>query len=300
MFNKTATAAYILACVLALPAWAGEVHLRHGGLELNANLEPAPGGSINDGPVILMAHGTMGHNGMETISTLQKLFGENGISSLAINLSLSESARHGMYPCENLQRHRHEDAVGEIFAWVEWLKARGVKDIYLFGHSRGASQVALVAGKLTSGAVKGAILLAPITWESKTVHENYLARRGKPLEPLLAHAQALISSGKPEAVLEKTGFLHCAETNVTAGSFVSYYGGGVEQDTPSLLSRVNTPVLVIAGSNDDVVGDLVERVKPHTGGGKIKLVIVDGADHFFRDIFAYDVADAVKSFTTGK
>jgi alpha/beta superfamily hydrolase len=58
-------------------------------------------------------------------------------------------------------------------------------------------------------------------------------------------------------------------------------------------------VLVIAGSEDDTVKGLVEKTQPLADGKRVQLKVVDGADHFFRDLYAEDVADAVQAMLDG-
>ena len=79
-----------LLLTLPLQAVAEKVTLEHDGLTLNASLEKS--GNWPEGPLVLMTHGTLAHSGMEIMATLQELFAENDISSLAINLSLGISA----------------------------------------------------------------------------------------------------------------------------------------------------------------------------------------------------------------
>ncbi|HSJ47806.1 MAG TPA: alpha/beta hydrolase, partial [Gammaproteobacteria bacterium] len=66
--------------------------------------------------------------------------------------------------------------------------------------------------------------------------------------------------------------------------------------TPGLLPKIDKPVLVIAGSEDDVVPGLPERLAPMADKGDIELVTIDGADHFFRDFFADDMVEAIRAF----
>ena len=88
-------------------------------------------GSWPQGPVLLMTHGTLAHNKMEIMATLQTLFAERGLSSLAISLSLGLDDRTGMYDCATPHRHRHADALGEIGAWLRWLKEQGAEPVSL-------------------------------------------------------------------------------------------------------------------------------------------------------------------------
>ena len=288
----TAFAALLFAC---LPATAKEVTIRHGQLVLNGNLELADGHTPADG-VMLITHGTLGHNRMETISTLQKLLGERGISTLAINLSLGISNRHNMYDCNQPMRHRHEDAVEEIGAWVDWLKAQGAKRIWLLGHSRGGNQTAWYAATKAPPEVEKVILLAPMTWEAKKAAEKYRKRFGTPLEPMLRQAADFARAGHGGEPMELPGILYCKNARATPESFLSYHAPDERLNTPWWLKKIPVPVLVIAGTEDKVVEGLIEQVRPLADGKRIRLKIVEDADHFFRDFAAEDAADAIAEF----
>jgi len=284
----------LLICTLALgTAQAEEVKLVHGGLTLNANLEKAQDWPA--GPVVLMTHGTLAHGRMEIMATLQSLFAARGISSLAITLSLGLSDRHGMYDCAVPHDHRNEDSLGEIGAWLQWLKMRGSKQVVLLGHSRGADQSAWFAAEHDDPLVSALILIAPGIFSPEKQAADYRQSFGKDLAPVLARAQALVAAGKPQARLEHTDLLYCKNTTVTARALISYYGPEVP-DTIALLQKVNKPVLVFAGSEDTTVPGIPERMQPLADAGKLKLVVIDGADHFFRDLYAEDVADAIADF----
>lgn len=56
-------------------------------------------------------------------------------------------------------------------------------------------------------------------------------------------------------------------------------------DTPRLIPEIKVRVPVIAGSGDEVVEGLVEKVQPLTDGQRVSLTLVDGADHFFRELY---------------
>ncbi len=284
--------------LLAIPgqaSHAGEVTLAHGDITLNARLELADGKTVKDG-VILMTHGTLAHNGMEIIQTLQELLSENGLSTLAINLGLGLSDRHGMYPCETLHTHKHTDALDETGAWIGWLKGQGADNIVLLGHSRGGNQMAWFAAEHKEPAVKAALLIAPQTWDEASDAQGYEARYGKPLGPLLERAQALVKAGKADDILENTDFIYCSDTLVTAGSFAAYYTADARFDTPSLLSGIDIPVLVFSGTEDTVVTGLAERLSQLENTGQVKHVAIDGADHYFRDLYAEDMVDAIVDF----
>ena len=286
------------APVTSTPAQAKEVSIRLGQLELLGNLELAEGKDIADG-VLLITHGTLAHNRMELIRTLQELLKERGISTLAINLSLGINRRRGMYDCKQPMRHRHEDAVAEIAAWVDWLKRQGAKKIWLLGHSRGGNQTAWYAATKADPAVKKVILLAPMTYDEKKAAESYRKRYGVPLAPMLAQARDFQAAGRGGDPMELPGILYCKDALATPDSFLSYHAPDPRRDTPFWLPKIKVPVLVIAASEDQVVPDLAEKVKPLADGKRIRLKVID-ADHFFRDFAAEDAADAIAAFIRGK
>ncbi len=284
----------LLALLCLAPAHADDVTLKHGGLTLNANLEKTA--SWPAGPVVLIVHGTLAHNGMELIAGLQPLLAAKGLSSLAINLGLGIDNRRGMYDCATPHRHRHADAVTEIGAWIDWLKQQGTRQIVLLGHSRGGNQAAWFAAERDDPALRAVVLAAPATWTAAEAARGYETRYGKPLAPVLEKAKSLVAAGKGDTFMEQVDFVYCANASVTAAAFVGYYAPDERLDTPTLLPRVNEPVLVVAAGGDELVKDLPARAAPAADGKKVRLVTIDGADHFFRDLYAEDMVEVVATF----
>ena len=283
-----------LALVLATsPVFAEEVTLPYGGLTLSANLETT-GSGWSQGPVVLMTHGTLAHGGMEIMQGLQKALHDRGISSLALTLSLGLDQRQGMYDCAQPHTHRHTDALGEIGAWLDWLKAQGVSRVSLLGHSRGGNQAARFALSQPAAPLTQLILVAPQTWSEADTRADYQARYGQDLGPLLERARALKADGKADTLLNPVDFLYCEKAAASAAAFLSYYAPDPAMDTPSLLPEIPIPILVVAGSEDQVVKGLVAKVEPRADGQRVQLLVLEGADHFFRDLFVEDIADAIQ------
>jgi pimeloyl-ACP methyl ester carboxylesterase len=288
----------VAAVAFAGPVNAAEVKLPYRGLTLNANLELASGKSVKDG-VVLLTHGTQAHGGMEILNTFQSLLRDKGYSSLAINLSLGIDNRHGMYDCSVPSRYRQSDALDEIGAWLDWLERQGATQVTLLGHSRGGNQTAWFLAERDRPVVKAAILVAPAV-DADQDAKRYRSRFGKPLEPLLARAQSLVKAGKGDTLLEHVGFLLvCDDTAVTAGTFVSYYAPDPRRDTSRFLSKLRKPTLVLVAGNDELVVGVGEKVKPHADGKRVQMKVIDGADHFFRDLYAEDAVDAIHAFLSG-
>ena len=296
MFRFRAPFALALSLVVLTPATgaAQEVKIRHAGLTLNANLTLAPGKTLPDG-VVLMVHGALAHNGMETMRTQQALLAERRVNSLAINLGLGLDDRHDFYDCATLHRHRRGDAVVEIGRWVDWLKAQGVGPITLLGHSRGGNQAALYAAGTPDPAVERAVLVAPATWTPDKYERGYRNRYKKDLAPLLAKAESLLAAGRGDTVMEGVDFVYCPKTRVTATAFADNYRLNPERDTPTVAGRSKIPVLVIAAGADRINPLLAEKMKGRAPG-KVRFLLIEDASHFFLDFYGEDLADAVAEF----
>ncbi len=287
----------LTALTVLFAPWSGraeEIALQYKGLTVTANLETG-GAGWQQKPVLLMTHGTLAHNRMEIIQSLQGAFKERGYGSLAINLSLGLSGRTGMYDCAVPHTHRHTDALDEIGLWLQWLKRQGATEVVLLGHSRGGDQTAWFAAERDDPAIRSVVLVAPQVWDEKGAAAEYRRRYSEPLAPVLARAEKLASSD-PGTMMKDVDFIYCGHATVSAGSFVSYYRPEPRLDTPTLLPQLHKPVLVFAGSEDHVVEGLADKVAPLADGDKVQLYVIDGADHYFRDLYVEDLADAAAEF----
>ncbi len=289
----------LLLFLVTLNLHADELSLKHNGLKLSAELVKA-GENWSKGPVVLMTHGTLAHNRMEIMATLQELFAERRISSLAINLSLGLSDRRGMYDCTVPHTHKHTDALNEIGLWLGWLKQQGVDSVVLLGHSRGGNQTAWFAAERDDAAISRAILVAPQVWDENKNTRGYQKSYNKPLGPVLAKAEKLLADGKGTTQMKPVDFIYCPESSASAEAFVSYYRADARMDTPTLLQQIGKPVLVIAGSEDKVIQGLIEKMAAPAERDTISLEVIDGAGHFFRDLYAEELADLAAEFITGE
>jgi len=248
---------------------------------------------------ILMLHGTMAHANMEIMATLAEVFAEYGIGSLRVSLSLGFDDRYGMLDCGVVHRHRHGDAVEELAAWFRWLEGRERRDIVLLGHSRGTNQVARYAAASDLPAPTGLVLVAPGIRDADGLAAGYAERGGPALAPLLERAAGRVESGRGDEVLGSVPYLHCDDAQATAASFLSYYGDDPEFDTLALAAGTGLPVLIFAGSEDPLSRGVDKAVVEYQGGAPMDFVEIDGADHFFRDLYAYDLVEAVEAWLAG-
>ncbi len=287
----------LLALAGAARAAEQELELSVAGRTTLATLR-TPDAMTPDTPLVVMTHGTLAHKDMEVIQGLAKALEQRGIASLAHTLSLGADRRKGMYDCAVRHDYVVEDAIAEIGAWVA--RAKGVSRlVFAFGHSRGGNQVARYLAASETPAVAGAVLLAPVTAKAEAdLRAAYAATYGKPLEPFLELATKAVAGGRGAQWMDVPGFIYCRNAVVTARAFASFYAADAGQDTAGLVARVKLPVLVLAATKDSVVPDVAAAFAPLAGssGGRVQLDKIEDADHFFRDLFAEDVADRIAEF----
>ena len=292
----------LLAALLLLSphsrASAEDVVAEHLGLELNGRLELAPGKSLEKHGVALILHGTLAHHGMEIIRDLQANLAQRGVNTLAVTLGLGLDRRSGMYDCALEHDHRHSDAIDELSTWSDWLKTKNAAWVDVIGHSRGGAQVALLAAE-KPGLISGRLVLAAPSLENTPAAEaaaRYEEQFGAPLEPILEQARKRMDSdGEEDRLLDVPGFLHCRNARVSPATFLDYYAPE-RRSVPELLQNITVPTLVVAAGGDQVVPGVVDALKNADLPENVTASEIDGADHFFRDLFGEDLADEIATF----
>ncbi len=285
--------ALLLACTLA---GAEEVFLQAGGLALNGNLVIAGGGDTAE-QMVLITHSLIQHKAREPIPYLQELLSARGYSSLAINYSLAIDNRHGPFDCLATHRYTLEDSLAEIGLWVDWLEQRGVRRLVLMGHSYGGNEIARYAANHDEEAIAAVVLLGPGTVDHRMWSPaGYKIRYGKELKGVLERAEMLVASGEGDALMEEVDFIFCPKATVSAASFASYYRVDPERLLPNLLRAAKKPTLFIAASEDNRMPDLNRLVRPYIDGERTRLIVIEGAGHFFLDLHSDDAVDEMVGF----
>jgi pimeloyl-ACP methyl ester carboxylesterase len=283
MLNKFVRAVWPLAALLASLAGpaiaeAEQVQIKPSLLRLNAYLEVPPGKSVSDGVVILV-HGLLSYARQETMAALQKNLRQRGIGTLAITLSLGVDNREGPRSCDVLHDHALAGAQREINLWVTWLAAHRTSRIDILGFSRGGAQVAAMAPELTK--VRRVVLMAPAFATSVEQAASYEHAFGHPLAPEIAEA-------KKDPLQNRTAdFLNCKQATVLGASFLDAY----TELPPKLAARTGHPTLVVVAGNDQLVPDLAKKLP-----SDVRPVVIEGASHFFPDLYGEEAADAIAKF----
>ena len=260
-------------------AAAEPVQIKPSLLRLNGNLELPAGEKLEGENVVLIVHGMLSHYGQETIAALQKNLKARGLASLAINLSLGIDDRKGPRPCGVVHDYALAGARREIRLWVEWLTAQHAKTIDIVGFSRGGAQVAAIGSELPT--VRRMVLLAPTFATAVEQADAYQRDYGHPLAPELEAAH------KDPLKTHTVDFMSCKQAPVLGATFLDAY----TEMPPKLAARTGHPTLVVIAGKDTQVPDLAARLP-----SEVKPVVIDGASHFFPDLYGEEAADVIAKF----
>ena len=255
-----------------------------------------------DGDVaVILLHGTLAHNRMEIIKTLATLMSEDyGYPVLTPNLSLNEKNRMGdsiqtstksyasLTACDIDHTHKYEDSLAELGVWVEYLKQQGFEKIIVAGHSRGGRQVsAFLAKHFSDPKIVGGVLIASGLSRNERNIENYKKDTGLDLRKLLTEFSKL----RDTEYVDVPKFIYCEKPRVTAGAFISEYEDNPAHSAPYNVAKIqNMPILVIGGSEDTIVPNIAADFESLSDQSNLRVEIIEGADHFFRDLYADDAA----------
>jgi pimeloyl-ACP methyl ester carboxylesterase len=278
--RKSFCLALLLLALAPGMAAAEPVQIKPSLTRLNANLELPPGKTVGDG-VVMLVHGTLSWYGQETIAALQKNLKAHGIGSLAITLSLGVDDRQRTRRCDVTHDYALAGAQREVGLWLEWLKGQKAGRVDLLGFSRGGAQVAAMAPELPN--VRRVILLAPAFATSVEQADIYQRTFGHALQPEIDEAR------KNPLGTRTVDFLICKQAPVLNATFLDGYA----ELPPRLAARIGKRTLVVIAGKDEVVPDLAKRLP-----SDVKPVVIDGATHFFLDLYGEEAADAIAKFVS--
>ncbi|MDA7748645.1 alpha/beta hydrolase [Gammaproteobacteria bacterium] len=277
---------------------SGPVEIKHNSVSLNGFYSSS---SEKSKSIALILHGTRGHQNLELITSLRDSLLDNRVDSLTINLSYGINNRaNDFLPCDIEHKHKQSNSRSEIKLWYEYVRKIGYEKIYLIGHSRGAWDIINFYENLdlkNQDLINSIILIAPIseTWESS------IKKYKKQYDINIAN----LDRQRIEKL--KINFLGCENATVYSDSFLDYYLISGDYDSFDKidgqfsakglnLHLLNTlgEVYIITASDDSIVPDTYKIVKNIEGKRKnIELHQLDGADHFFRDLYFDDLMDLI-------
>jgi pimeloyl-ACP methyl ester carboxylesterase len=177
------------------------------------------------------------------------------------------------------------DSKYDIQGAVDYLKSQGIKEIYLVGHSTGCQKSIYYLSKINDSAVRGAVLLAPISDYSSIINSMDSKAYNRALKEALKlkkakEADKLLPSDAWFAPISAQRFLSLYTPNSTEEIFS--YGS---KKPATLLRKVNKKLLVLLGEkdehNDRDVNDLKSWFEENTKK-EDKVFVVKEANHGFQ------------------
>ncbi len=180
------------------------------------------------------------------------------------------------------------DCVDDIEGALDFVRAQGVRKIFLAGHSTGCQKSIYFASRGNTKHLKGIILLAPI---SDYASYRALDDKNGAHKKALAVARQLVKSGKPHAMIpdELAGEFKC-----DAQRFISLYTPDSPEEVfsyaspkvlPKSLRAVKLPILVVLAEKDEYSDRpavaMADWFTKHIYTGEA--VIVKGSDHSFTE-----------------
>lgn len=245
------------------------------GLSVTADYQQGEGAK----PAVLLLHGFLQTRNFSTVTSMNEELRDAGYPTLVPTLSLGVSNRKQSLQCEAIHTHTMEEDVAEIDFWVNWLVAKGHKSVVLVGHSYGSLQSLVYMTTYRHAVVKKLVAVSLVDVDQ--------AVGKKANESQIAEAKRLLEENS--SLLESYQIAFCQKYVAPPAAFLSYLKWTKELIFDALGS-LGRDVEVIIGSNDHRMDSDWPRQLQQIG---VKIMTVDGANHFFDGMFEFDLNEQV-------
>jgi pimeloyl-ACP methyl ester carboxylesterase len=240
------------------------------GISLAGLLYQPQQGEIRAG--LVMVHGYGGNFYTDVMSFLPQFLAARSMAALAVNMR-----DHDLGP----KRDRFEESRLDIAAAVNELARRGIRPIFLYGHSMGTNRVLYYLAATGDPRVTGAILTGPpgnlFEWNARVFGREAASR-------VLLEAQELVVAGRGDQwMLIDLGPL--GKALYTANHVVSLRGPLSLSDPFRNIAQVTRPILIVHGLADPLADPAVaDELRRHAPAAEqITVILIPGAEHSFRD-----------------
>ena len=235
-------------------------------------------------PVVLLLHGFLTVHTFNLIQNIHNELASNQYSALAPSLTLGINKRLTSLDCNALHLHDMEGDLKEIDWWINWLIKKGHKEIILMGHSSGAVQLTRYASTRHHKEVVKLIALSLVPLNRKD-HGQFTASN-KLATKMLAEKNESIGN---------FSLAYCVNSYSSPAKNYMSYAQWDNQHILKTLHAVSINKEIIMGSDDIPVSDSW-IVDMRTTGAKV--VIINGADHFFGAGAEFELYDAILAALT--
>ena len=240
------------------------------GISLTGLLYQPQQGEIRAG--VVMIHGYGGNFYTDVMSFLPQSLAACGMAALAINMR-----DHDLGP----KRNRFEENRLDIAAAVNDMARRGIRPLFLYGHSMGTNRVLYYLAATGDSRVAGVLLTGPpgnlFEWNVRVFGREAASR-------VLLEAQDLVAAGRGDQwMVVDLGPL--GKAFYTANHVVSLRGPQSLSDPFRNIAQVTRPILIVHGLADRLadpaVADELRRNAP--AAEQVTVILIPGAEHTFRD-----------------
>jgi pimeloyl-ACP methyl ester carboxylesterase len=210
----------------------------------------------------------------------------HGIASLRYDKrGIAKSQLKG-FKEENMQ---FGDGVDDAIAWIQWLKSKGYKKIYIAGHSEGSLVGMAAANK---AKVSGFISVAGSGRRiDKVLREQLQAGAGPDsLKQLAGRYLDTLLNGtkipKPNPML----------FSLFRPSVQPYMISWLQYDPETLIASLRCKTLVVQGKKDIQINETDARLL-HEANPRSSLVLIDDMNHVLKAVKSENKADNLKAYT---
>jgi pimeloyl-ACP methyl ester carboxylesterase len=237
---------------------------------------------------VVMVHGYGGNFYTDVMSFLPQSLAARGIAALAINMR-----DHDLGP----KRDLFEESRLDIAAAVNEMARRGIRPLFLHGHSMGTNRVLYYLAATGDPRVAGAILTGPpgnlFAWNARIFGREAASR-------VLFEAQSLVAAGRGDQwMVVDLGPL--GKALYTASHVVSLRGPQSVSDPVRNIAKVTRPILIVHGLADRLADPAVahELRRNAPAAEQVTVILIADAEHSFRG-HEEPLEDAVGTWLLGR
>lgn len=184
---------------------------------------------------------------------------------------------------------RFSDGVDDAVAWIQWLKEKGYKKIYIAGHSEG-SLVGMAAA--TQEKVQGFISIAGSGRKINEVLKEQIQAGGGPdsiKQLAFRYLDTLLTGGriaKPSPLL----------FSLFRPSIQPYMISWLQYDPAALLASLTCKTLIVQGTNDIQINEKDAQLL-HNANPRSSLVMIENMNHVFKAVKSNTKADNLRAYS---
>jgi alpha-beta hydrolase superfamily lysophospholipase len=228
-------------------------------------------------------------------------YSNRGSEKIARFKRVDKRRKKGYTSCMIGEAHEvFTDCIDDIQGAVNFAKAKGAKEIILIGHSTGSQKTVYYLSKRTDPAIKGAVLLSPLS-DFAGVH--VMDTKGY-YEKAKTYAEELVQKGMPHELIPTAiwPYLHDAQRFLslyTAESKEEVFCYATPHKRPRTLLKIKKPLLVVVGGDDSSadrpIRQIVQWFQKRLRKKQAEVVSIPHAPHNFY-LHEREVVSAVSSW----